>query len=309
MKILIAYDGTHGADVALDDLARAGLPADTQAMVLTVADASMALASRAFVMAETGVTSPPSDHWQEQAAAAVENARDIASGAAARLRTRFPGWRVSPDVWGRSAASSIVLKADAWRPDLIVVGSRGVRASRLLLGGVSRKVATEARCGVRIGRPPVSAEGDPLRILVGHDGGTGGRAALLAAGARSWPAHTEIRAVAVQDREPYLSPDPEHDPFVAPAAPGSLADRGALRKRLHQDAVSARRDGVPVSAEIEEGIAASVLLRIAREWKADCVFVGATHRSRESRFLLGSVSSVVADRAESSVEIVRAGTA
>jgi hypothetical protein len=38
MKVLIAYDGSGYADAALDDLRRAGLPGDAEALVVSVAD-------------------------------------------------------------------------------------------------------------------------------------------------------------------------------------------------------------------------------------------------------------------------------
>jgi nucleotide-binding universal stress UspA family protein len=38
MKILIAYDGSECADAALDDLRKAGLPADAQIKVLSVVE-------------------------------------------------------------------------------------------------------------------------------------------------------------------------------------------------------------------------------------------------------------------------------
>jgi hypothetical protein len=38
MKILIAYDGSEGAESAIDDLKRAGLPGCAGAMVLTIAE-------------------------------------------------------------------------------------------------------------------------------------------------------------------------------------------------------------------------------------------------------------------------------
>ena len=37
-RILIAYDGSAGADAALSDLMRAGLPMRAEARVLTIAD-------------------------------------------------------------------------------------------------------------------------------------------------------------------------------------------------------------------------------------------------------------------------------
>jgi hypothetical protein len=38
MRILIAYDGSRGADAALLDLQRAGLPQEAEALVISVAD-------------------------------------------------------------------------------------------------------------------------------------------------------------------------------------------------------------------------------------------------------------------------------
>ena len=38
MRILIAYDGSSGADAALFDLQRAGLPQEAEALVISVAD-------------------------------------------------------------------------------------------------------------------------------------------------------------------------------------------------------------------------------------------------------------------------------
>lgn len=38
LKLLLAYDGSTSAETALDDLLRAGLPAETDAIVISVAD-------------------------------------------------------------------------------------------------------------------------------------------------------------------------------------------------------------------------------------------------------------------------------
>lgn len=305
MRVLIAYDGTPGADAALEDLAQAGLPPDAEAMVLTVADASMALASRALAMAATGMTIAPRDHRMEEAAAALEHARSVAAEAAARIRVRFPGWRVEPDAWGGSPGSSIVLKADAWKPDLVVLGSRGLaRPARMLLGGVARKVLTESRCSVRVARAPAGAPGRPLRVLVGHDGAGAGQAALLAACARAWPEGSEVRAVAVHESFAGVALGPEFASATWPVS-GMPVDRSVLRKLLDDDVARAQRGGLTVFADIARGVPSGVLLRIARSWPADCVFLGATNRSRAARFLLGSVAATVADRARCSVEIVR----
>ena len=41
MKILIGYDGSESADAALDDLRRAGLPRETEALIVSVAEVLM----------------------------------------------------------------------------------------------------------------------------------------------------------------------------------------------------------------------------------------------------------------------------
>ena len=41
MKILIGYDGSASADAALDDLRRAGLPREAEALIVSVGDMLM----------------------------------------------------------------------------------------------------------------------------------------------------------------------------------------------------------------------------------------------------------------------------
>jgi nucleotide-binding universal stress UspA family protein len=67
-----------------------------------------------------------------------------------------------------------------------------------------------------------------------------------------------------------------------------------------------RQAGFEVYTEVKEGDAKRVLLDEAKRLHADCIFVGSTGFSnRLERFLLGSVSAAVANRAECSVEVVR----
>ncbi len=303
MRLLAAYDGSEGADAALDGLARAGLPPDAEACVLAVAQAEVA-AARPRRLARTAFD-VPAPRAEERAAEALAAARSTAARGAARLAAAFPGWTVEHDACGGSASTGILLKADAWRADLVVVGSRGrARPVRLVLGSVARRVAAEARCCVRVGRASAAEAGGPFRIVVGHDGGESGRAALEAAAQRGWPAPCEIRVVAVDDVRTYTVFAAE-TPWPVWPVPERAVDRGAIRAAMERDAARAQRDGVVVTAEILSGVPAGTLVRTARKWRADCVFVGATSHGRVDRFLLGSVSSAVADRASCSVEIVR----
>jgi nucleotide-binding universal stress UspA family protein len=49
----------------------------------------------------------------------------------------------------------------------------------------------------------------------------------------------------------------------------------------------------------------TLLTRVAKDWEADCIFVGARKLSRFGRFMIGSVSTAVIARAPCSVEVVR----
>ena len=41
MRILIGYDGSEGSDAALDDLRKAGLPRDVEALIVSIAEVVM----------------------------------------------------------------------------------------------------------------------------------------------------------------------------------------------------------------------------------------------------------------------------
>lgn len=69
-----------------------------------------------------------------------------------------PDLSVDAEVRPGEPARVIVAEADRWGADLIVVGAHGMgRAERLLLGSVSRQVASKAKCSVEVVRAPAGA--------------------------------------------------------------------------------------------------------------------------------------------------------
>jgi nucleotide-binding universal stress UspA family protein len=145
MKVLVAYDGSPGADAALDDLKRAGMPDVVEALVVSVAELWLPPPSATFKPVLTSAT--------ELLPAPVEAARNLALEASRRLQTIFPAWDVRAEGLVGSPASAALIKADEWKPNLIVVGSHGRSAlGRFMLGSVSQKIVTEAHCSVRVAR-------------------------------------------------------------------------------------------------------------------------------------------------------------
>jgi nucleotide-binding universal stress UspA family protein len=296
MKALIAYDGSACAEAALDDLNRAGLPGEVEAMVVSVAELWLPTPSATFKPVLTAATEP--------LPAPVEAARTLAIEASRRLQTMFPAWDVRAEALVGSPASSILKKADEWEPDLIVAGSHGRSAlGRFILGSVSQMIVREAHCSVRVARGRGIDAGTPPRILLGFDGSLDARAAVRTIASREWPEKSAIRVLAV------LAPTISDSPLL-PWTPEQIAQREAsarewMQKQVDAAAEELRSSGLAVTPVITAGDPKQVLLDEADGWDADCLFIGARGNNRLVRFMLGSVATALVARAHCSVEVVR----
>lgn len=280
MKVLVGYDGSESSDALLDDLRRAGLPADAEVALVTVAS---------------------------ERAGGGDEAAQMLGVAAARIRAAFPRAAVTTEVREGTPARALIDRADAWTPDLLVVGSHGRSAlGRLLLGSVSHKVVSEARCSVRVARRDPDRKGEPVRILLGVDGSPNATGAARAVAARSWPAGSEARVVAVvSTNAPDVDPATEHETIGMQVAEWIARAKQRAERAAEDAAQILSAAGLKASPCVREGSPRQVLVEEAAAWEADCVFVGATGMGRFHEFLLGSVSSAVVMRAPCSVEVVR----
>src|SRR5881392_42909 len=138
MKILIAYDGSNCSEAALDDLQRAGLPQEAEALIISVAEVWLPPAPKNEALYEYAVelqTRPQPFKSYQSGAKAVTEAETLVLHAQKRLRQNFPKWKISAEATYGSPAWEILSRAADFKPDLIVVGSHGRSAiSRLLLG-------------------------------------------------------------------------------------------------------------------------------------------------------------------------------
>ena len=308
MKILIGYDGSECADAALEDLRRAGLPAEAEAFVLSVADVMLPppfdeVADEALPLhLALGIR-----RAHERAAQAVERASGLAEYAAGRIRTSFPGWDVRAEAWASSPAWAVVMKADAWKPDLVVVGAHGhtVLGGRLILGSVSQRVLYEARCSVRVARNSHRPDGSPVRVLVGTDNSPDAAAAVDAVAARAWPEGTEVRLVAVLDTVLPVSRDEGGVHVLRWVEVGEEEEWGWVKDIFEASAERLRAKGLDTTVVLKKGNPKHALVEEAESWGADSIFVGARGARGIDRLLLGSVSAAAAARAHCSVEVVR----
>jgi len=315
MKLLIAYDGSRFSEAALDDLVGAGLPADCEAQVVSVAEVWLppnGHSNSDKTREETGIHLD--SHYEklvreqyEKDEMLVAEARTLANHAKNRLEKMFPKWSVQAEATYGSPAWAILDEADKFKPDLIVVGSQGRTAlGRIFLGSISQKVVTEAPCSVRVSRGRIEIDPVPTRIVIGFDGSTGALAAVKEVGRRSWGPNSEALLVSVVDNGIPASIGRFSDPALVRADSYSSVQHQWMEQLADAALSKLESKGIHTSLHVCSGNAKEVIVREAEHWSADCIFVGANSRgSKTIRFLLGSTASAVAARAHCSVEVCR----
>ena len=300
IKVLIPYDGSESAEMAFDDLRRAGLPQALDAIVavtnvwlpLSPYEITRAVSARRMKVLTAGASSfaPALRDHEEQRILSLEAER--------RISSIFPSGTVRAEAMQDTAtvANEILRKAKQWGAELIIVGSNTSPSQHITdYAGPAIKVARGAHCSVRIARASDRKDDSPIRIIVSLDGSAALAARVVDAVAdRTWPPASETRLVAVRKTGPR---DPRKD-----------AEATVM---LDQAAQTLRAKGLTVSIAIRDGKPQDVLLHEAREFAADCIFIDSRGLSHEldsgyDRPGLGKAAESLALGAHCSVEVVRA---
>jgi nucleotide-binding universal stress UspA family protein len=312
MRILIGYDGSESSDAALDDLRRAGLPREVEALIVSVSDGLVDPTSSIADIAGSVLTSRRVTSTialvREQAAQALGQAKEFAAKAGDRVRSSFPDWEVQAVGLAGSPSAELIDKADEWKADLVVAASHGhSMLGRLILGSTSKKVVTDSHHSVRVARGTVKENGGlPPKIMIGVDGSPEAEHAVRAVGMRVWPEGTEVRIIAVDD-----GTSPARISSILPTAAAMISSSNekvseAARMMVEWAEHELRTIGLQVSVAIEKGDPQRVLIDEARKWDANSIFVGGRKFSGAiERFRLGSVSTALVANAHCSVEVVR----
>jgi hypothetical protein len=98
MKLLFGYDGSSYADAAHDDLRRAGLGREVEALVVSVGDALITPPLASHEVIEKAFTSKRTEiiigQANKQASQSMEEANKLAVNASEHVRSFFPDWLV-----------------------------------------------------------------------------------------------------------------------------------------------------------------------------------------------------------------------
>lgn len=303
-RLLAAYDGSPGADAALEDLALAGLGDDMACEVLTVHDAWLPPEASAGAPLPPGLSEEMARARQEAVRVEIGNCRAVAERGAARLRGMFPAWQVTARALADSPPWAIVRRADAWPADLVVVGAHSHSLlERFFLGSSSQRILAEARCSVRIGRARVGRTGPPV-ILAAVDGSDDALAAVKSLAARAWPDGTRFAVVTVFEAR-----------LEAAAWPAVYAGEWARKTarnlrdwagEMAEEVLRRLRErGLAAELHLLEGDPKKILLRQAETLGADCLVLGARGMQHGERYRLGTLAAAIAQRAPCSVEVIR----
>lgn len=279
LRVLIAHDGSSGADVALELAAGIAWPAGSTVRLVGVREGHL----------------PTLDARQVDPVRATE--RDDARALDDRLRTaaeRLAG-RVADVEWRRAAgdpATAIVEQARAFRADCIVTGSRGRGLQSLFLGSVAQDVIDRAPCPVLVARS--SALGS---VLVATDGSAASDAAIDLVG--TWPIFegVPVRVLSVATGEPSYTGRPGTEPMAG------AREESEQRRTADVAAVRLIDRGRKALPAVRTGDAAAQIVAEARS--ADLIVIGSRGRTGLTRALLGSVARAVLLSTDRSVLVVR----
>jgi nucleotide-binding universal stress UspA family protein len=295
LRVMLAFDGSAGAEAARDLVAHLRWPAGTAITLV----AALERGAELFGAPEFAVV--PNDSRETEELLLADMRASLKAAAAALLA---PDRIVETRVLRGRPASVLLDEATATHPDLIVIGSRGHGPlATVLVGSVSTEVVDHAPCPVLVARRSAAH-----RLIVGVDGSPSSQRAI--ATLSSWPIFAGLPARVVAVAEP---PASWAISIGAAFYPAFIEQRDATvdarRAQLEQIAGRACEDlargGLNATSELREGDPAEELLRAAGEDESDLIVVGSRGLSALSRLALGSVARKVLLHTPASVLVVR----
>jgi nucleotide-binding universal stress UspA family protein len=294
MKVLLAVDGSDASMTAVAATAALPTPTDSEIRVVTVVPDTFAPEGSPWPNVIR--IDPPSDR-DRVIDDVTQRLLDIAE------RLRVGDRRVHVEVLEGRPATQIVLDAERWGADMIVVGARGLStARRLLVGSVSSEVVDHAPCAVLVARREAIG-----RVLWATDGSSEAERAAELFAETGLFGDAEMRVLSVADAGMALwagmSPvDGAVSIDVYTAAVARAEDRAKAAAEEAAQHLPGRR----VTAVYgHPGDVPFAILQEAEAFGADLIVVGARRLGTVHRWLIGSVSRSVLHHAPMSVLIVR----
>ncbi len=190
--------------------------------------------------------------------------------------------------------------------DLIVLGAVGhSMVSRMLLGSVSDRVATHAKCSVLVVRPPGDdrlKHSPPKRIIIAYDDSEPSRESVNELMDISWDRDTEVMILSVVITESNLFGDE-----LPPQSRDNVNEMTAALGKSAEHVAKSLANAIPHSSAkvLTGGHAGESIVSFAEENESDLIVIGDSGHSRIHDFFLGSTTRYVLRHAPCSVWISR----
>jgi nucleotide-binding universal stress UspA family protein len=284
MKILLADDGSQHAQAAVKLLQELPLPSKSRVHVL-----------RAFPPGQTyavGQMERSLKHTEEQL---LEQ-----------------GIKADADLVLGYPAEKIIETAREMKPDLIVVGAKGLRATLgILLGGVAQQVVEYACCPVLVVRAPYRGL---QRILLVTDGSLYSQRAIRYLGKFPLAEKVDVRLMHVLPplttpviMEPYFG---GRDAFVPLHSPEEEAKIKAQQEKAGETLLDRAhnlllKNGIESTPVLARGDAATEIMEYVEREEIHLIVAGSRGLSSFQGWLMGSVSRKLVHYSNCSVLIVK----
>ncbi len=292
MHILIAVDGSKGAQNAVNTVANAHFPRGTRITLVHVITRYI----------------PPDTRMAQGLAESLRTEEDRAGQAILdQAITLLQADHLTVDVHRVEGhpAEQIIHAASTFKADLVVMGALGVTGwIRMLLGSISAAVVKHSPCPVWVVKRPIKPQ--RMDVVIASDGSDNARHAIQVASALPYPSGTVchlVHVVPAANAALNLTGGEADPPILSPMYKLGELHRQHGERILQQDADTLAPHFAQVIPSMVEGDARKQLLEIAHEVEADLIVMGSKGVSGFREFLIGSVSLKVLKYAQCSVLI------
>ena len=288
MRILLATDFSAYADTARSLVNSMALPEGSRIRIVHAIEPMTTVA----IFASAALFNDATER----------EAKDLVQATASFLTA--PGREVDGVVGIGRAADVVIDECAGFKPDLLVVGSRGRGGiTTTVLGSVSAELVDRSPCPVLVARTNRLA-----KAVLAEDGSASAIAGACAITDLPAFAQCKVRVVSVVDAKfPIVLADPGL-PQTALDAFREFEDslpqlRAAYTAFARERAEALSSAGISATWEQREGHAAAELLAVASEQHADVIVIGSRGQTGIRRFMLGSIARSVLFHAPCSVLI------
>ena len=282
LKILMADDGSQHAQSAVELIRDLALLPKSRIMAL-----------RVFTPGQIDVLP------------GLQSALDVTRGRL--LRT---GSMIESELLLGSPAEKIIEIAEERKPDLIVLGAKGLRATLgILLGGVAQQVVEYSHCPTLVVRAPYLGL---HRILIVVDGSPASQQAVRYLVRFPLPGKVDVRVMHVlPPAQQPLGMEPHLDGWryqqIIDEADTALMERQEKKGKalLDRTCKLLRQKGIEAAPVLSRGDAATEIIDYAKANKVDLIVAGSRGLSQFKGWWMGSVSRKLVHYSNCSILIVK----